>query len=185
MSNRIRFSRVAAASLLAMVLIAFFATQASPAAAPVQSAIKIGVVDTEKILLSSATGKNALASLKSSQEQAEAEVRRMQEEIKALQSRIANGRQSLSQDQLSQLNKQLEEKMQALRRWQDDATRTLNKKRDEVLATIDQKVMPVINRVGKEMGYTAVFRKFESGLIYVDDAIDVTAVVIQRLDAGR
>jgi len=28
-----------------------------------------------------------------------------------------------------------------------------------------------------------IFRKFESGLIYADDAIDITSAVVQRLDA--
>ncbi len=44
--------------------------------------------------------------------------------------------------------------------------------------------MPVINQVGKELGYNMIFRKFESGLIYADDALDITTQVIQRLDAA-
>ena len=48
---------------------------------------------------------------------------------------------------------------------------------------IDEKVMPVINQIGHEQGYTMIFRKFESGLIYADDAIDITSAVVQRLDA--
>jgi Skp family chaperone for outer membrane proteins len=42
----------------------------------------------------------------------------------------------------------------------------------------------VINQVGKDLGYTLIFRKFESGLIYADEAIDITSVVIQRLDTA-
>ncbi len=53
-----------------------------------------------------------------------------------------------------------------------------------MLAQIDQRVMPVINQVGKDLGYTLIFRKFESGLIYADEAIDITSVVIQRLDTA-
>ena len=184
MSNWIRFSYVATGSLMALALVALFATQVSPAAAPPDGAVKIGVIDTEKILLSSATGKAALASLKKAQETAEDEVRMMQNEIKDLQNKIQNGRQSLSQDQLAQLQKQLDDKIIALRRKQDDATRDLNKKRDEVLGEIDVRVMPVINQIGKDLGYTLVFRKFESGLIYADEATDITALVIQRLDTG-
>jgi hypothetical protein len=44
--------------------------------------------------------------------------------------------------------------------------------------------MPVINQVGKELGYTLIFRKFESGLIYADEAVDITASIIQRLDGA-
>ncbi len=34
------------------------------------------------------------------------------------------------------------------------------------------------------MGYTLIFRKFESGLIYADEAVDITKLVITRLDAA-
>ncbi len=44
--------------------------------------------------------------------------------------------------------------------------------------------MPVINQAGKDLGYTLIFRKFESGLIYADEAIDITTIIIQRLDAA-
>ena len=53
-----------------------------------------------------------------------------------------------------------------------------------MLGQIDQRVMPVINQAGKDLGYTLIFRKFESGLIYADEAIDITSVIIQRLDAA-
>jgi outer membrane protein len=95
-----------------------------------------------------------------------------------------DGRLSLAQDKLADLSKQYEEKEIVLKRAQDDATRELNKKRDDMLAQIDERVMPVINQVGKELGYTMIFRKFESGLIYADDTIDITNVVIQRLDSA-
>lgn len=171
----------AAAALLALALpVAARAQQ--PAAAPGQ--VKVAIIDTEKILLSSATGKKALADLKKLQEQKEGEVRAKAAELKDLQTKISEGRLSLAQDKLADLGKQYEEKEIALRRFQDDATRELNKKRDEVLAQIDQQVMPVINKAGKELGYTLIFRKFESGLIYADEAVDITNVIIQRLDGG-
>jgi outer membrane protein len=157
---------------------------AAPAPARPAGGIKIAVINTEQILLDSATGKKALADLKKLQEQKEGEIRAKQQEIKDLQAKASDGRLSLAQDKLAEMDKQLEDKMIALRRFQDDATRDLNKRKDDVLGQIDGKVMPVINQIGKEMGYTLIFRKFESGLIYADDAIDITPMVIQRLDGG-
>jgi Skp family chaperone for outer membrane proteins len=127
MSYQIRFFQVAVASLMALALVALFATRVLPAAAPPDSAVKIGVIDTEKILLSSATGKAALASMKRLQESKESEVRMMAQEIKDLQNKIQNGSQTLPQDQLAQLQKQLDDKQTALRRFQDDANRDLTK----------------------------------------------------------
>ncbi|HEX9944985.1 MAG TPA: OmpH family outer membrane protein [Thermoanaerobaculia bacterium] len=176
-------TRLAAAGLLTFALAApAVAQQAAPAPA---GPVKIAVIDTEKILLSSQAGKKALADLKKLQEQKENELRAKAQELKDLQSKITEGRLSLAQDKLADLSKQYEEKEIALRRQQDDATRELNKKRDEMLASIDQRVMPVINQAGKDLGYTLIFRKFESGLIYADDAVDITNVIIQRLDAAN
>lgn len=175
-----RLSRASLGIALAMAL-------AVPALAAAQAApgqIKIAVIDTEKILLNSQAGKRALAELKKLQEQKEKEGTAKQQEIKDLQAKIADGRLSLAQDKLEEMQKQLEDKVIALRRFQDDATRDLNKKRDDVLGSIDQQVMPVINQAGKELGYTLIFRKFESGLIYADEAVDITNAIIQRLDAG-
>jgi outer membrane protein len=165
------------------------AAPAAPAAAPAAAAgaaggaLRVAVIDTEKILLSSVAGKKAIAELKKIQEQKEAELRGRQQEIKDLQDKLAQGRLSLAQDKLAEMAKTLEDKEISLRRLSDDASRDLNKKKDDLLGSIDEKVMPVINQIGKEQGYTMIFRKFESGLIYADDAIDITGSVIQRLDA--
>lgn len=179
-------SRAAAAGLLSLALAApaaVTAQQAAPAATAAGQ-IKIAVIDTEKILLSSQAGKKALADLKKLQEAKENELRTRAQELKDLQTKISEGRLSLAQDKLADLSKQYEEKEIAVRRLQDDATRELNKKRDEMLAAIDSRVMPVINQAGKDLGYTLIFRKFESGLIYADEAVDITSVIIQRLDAA-
>lgn len=188
MSFQNPLSRVAAAGLLSLALAVPASAQgaAPAAAAPAPSGpIKIAVIDTEKILLSSTAGKKAVADLKKLQEQREAELRAKGQELKDLQQKISDGRLSLAQDKLADLSKQYEEKEIALRRQQDDATRELNKKRDEMLAQIDDRVMPVINQAGKDLGYTLIFRKFESGLIYADEAVDITSVIIQRLDAAN
>jgi outer membrane protein len=147
--------------------------------------IKIAVINTEQILLESAAGKRALADLKKAQDQKEAEIERHQKEIHDLQARIDDGRLSLAQDKLTDMEKQLEDKVITVRRMQDDANRELSKKKDDILGSVDQRVMPIINQLGKEMGYTLIFRKFESGLIYADDAVDITSFVIKRLDANQ
>jgi len=179
-----RHTRALLGLTLGLALAVPYAASAQPAAAPSSGAIKVAVIDTEKILVNSAAGKKALAELKTLQEAKEKEFGARQQEIKDLQAKISDGRLSLAQDKLDEMQKQLEDKVIAVRRLQDDATRDLTKKRDDVLGQIDQKVMPVINQVGKELGYTLIFRKFESGLIYADEAIDITDSVIKRLDTA-
>lgn len=172
---------------LSLALGAALLAGSAPASVQAQGAAaapKIAVIDTEQILLGSAAGKKVVADLKKLQETKEGELRTRQNEIKDLQTKLSEGRLSLAQDKLSAMEKDLEDKVIALRRLQDDANRDLTKKREELLGQIDQRVMPVINQVGKELGYTLIFRKFESGLIYADEAVDITKVIIQRLDAA-
>jgi len=165
------------------VLVLLAATFAAvPAAA---QELKIGIIDTERVLLQSETGKAALARLRELQQQKQAEIAGVQKEAEDLRTRISEGRLSLAEETLADLQQQLEEKGIALRRMQDDAGRELNKRRDEVLAEVDRKVMPIIQQVGKEQGYSMLFRKFESGLIYADESVDITAEIITRVDAGQ
>jgi outer membrane protein len=156
---------------------------ASTGAAP--GTIRIAIIDTEKILASSQVGKKVLADLKKLQETKEGEIRARAQEIKDLQDKINSGKLTLAEDKLAEIGKQIEDKEIGLRRMQDDATREFNKKKEELLQGIEEKVVPVIAKAGKELGYTLIFKKFESGLIYADEAVDITSEIVQRLDAAQ
>ena len=171
---RIPLRTVFAAALL------LTAAGAAPASA---QALKVAVINTEQVLLESETGKAVLAELRQVREAKEAEGQALQTEAEDLRKRLTEGRLSLAEDKIAQLEQQLEEKGIALRRFQDDASRELNKRRDEVLAGIDRKVLPIINQVGQEQGYSLIFRKFESGLVFASEEIDITGEIIRRLDA--
>jgi len=167
-----------------LVLVSLFLSLSLLAQSPPRP-LKVGVIDTEKILRNSVTGKAALADLKRLQDQKEAEVVVRQKAIKDLQAKISEGRLTLGQAKLGAMEKQLEDMMIGLRRFQDDATRDLTKKRDDILADVDDKVMPVIYQLAKEQSYSFIFRKFESGLIFADQSYDITDLIIRRLDAAK
>lgn len=154
---------------------------AAPLAAQGQ---KIAIIDTERVLSTSAVGKVALESLTALRQQKQQQGEALQKELDDLRARFEEGRLSLSEDKLAELQRQAEDKALAMRRFQDDANRELAQKRDEVLGEVDQKVMPVITRYGQQNGFDLIFRKFESGLIYANDAVDITDEVIAALDAG-
>ncbi len=175
--------RLSTRLLISLTLLVLVLTTA--AMAQDDAKIRIGVIDSEKVLSGSAFGKKALAELTAFQKQREDVLNLMINEVKDLQQKIANGRNSLSAQELGALQKQASDKLTAVGRAKDDATRTLQAKRDLFLQELDRKTMPVINQIAKEQGYQLIFRKFESGLIFADDALDITAQVIQKLDAGE
>ena len=80
--------------------------------------------------------------------------------------------------------KQLSDKKIAMQRFAQDADREVGEARDRALMELEGKIKPVIDQIGKEMGLAAIFNKFESGLVYASDAIDITDTVIQRFNGA-
>jgi outer membrane protein len=160
------------------------AALAAPALAQ-GAGLKIAIIDVQRIITDSTTGKAALAELQKYGKDQQDRLEAKRQEIQQLRSRISDGQLSLAQDKLDQMQKDLETKGIELRRASDDAQRDFNSHQEQALKGIEDKVMPIIQQIGKEGGYTMIFRKFESGLVFADDGIDITAQVITRLDGPK
>ncbi len=191
MPKRIRLSpsaplarRAALARGGAAALAAALVCVALPAGLSAQtiSPPKVAVIDVGRILTDSKSGQGAVLKLRSLQETKRAEDKAKQDAIKDLQNRIAEGRLSLSEERLAELQKDLEEQVIALQRFRDDADREMQKARDNAFAEIEKKVMPLINQVGIERGYTLIFNKFQSGLVFARDEVDITDLILERFD---
>lgn len=170
----------------APLVVAIVALAAAPSFA--QTAIgqaKIAVLDVRRILADSTAGKDALTRLQKLQQDKEGEGRTMQQELVDLENKIKQGRLSLAEDKLIAMQKEYEDKGIALRRFQDDANRELGKARDEAFAEIERRIMPIIDQVGRELGVTLIFNKFESGLVYADEGVDITAQVLAKFNAAK
>ena len=161
------------------------AALAIPALAQSSAPARVAVIDVNKVLSSSTAGKVAAAKLKQLQEDKMARAQKLDEEIKTLDNDINTKKISLSEEKLTDMAKQLSDKKIAMQRFAQDADRELGEARDRVMADLNQKIMPVVDQIGKEMGLAAIFNKFESGLVYASDAIDITDVVIKRFNDAQ
>jgi outer membrane protein len=161
------------------------AALAIPALAQSSAPARVAVIDVNKVLQSSAAGKAAAAKLKQTQDAKMAQAQKMDEEIRALDSDINTKKISLSEEKLADMQKQLSDKKIAMQRFAQDADRELGEARDRVMQDLNAKIMPVVDQIGKEMGLAAIFNKFESGLIYASDAIDITDVVVKRFNDAQ
>ncbi len=164
------------------LVLTFFAVV--PAGAQ-ETTLKIAIIDVQKIITESRTGKTALAGLETFSKAEQAKLQAQSEEIKQLRDRISQGSLSLAQEALAELQQEMEAKTTTLRRSSEDANQRVEKKQQDTLRGIEAKVMPVIQQVGRDEGYTMILRKFESGLIFASERIDITARVIELLDAAN
>ena len=161
------------------------AALAIPALAQSTAPMRVAVIDVNKVLSSSAAGKAASARLKQLQDQKMAQAQKLDDEIRTLDNDINTKKLSLSEEKLADMTKQLSDKKIAMQRFAQDADRELGEARDRAMAELNTKIMPVVDKLGKEMGLAAIFNKFESGLIYASDAIDITDRVITEFNSQQ
>lgn len=161
------------------------AALAIPAFAQTSVPARVAVIDVQKVLQQSTAGKAAYDRLKKMQDDRVARAQKMQEEVTAIENDMNSKKLSLSEDKLNEMAKQASDKKIAMQRYAQDADREVSEARDKELAALEGKIKPVIDSIGKEMGLAAIFNKFESGLVYASDAIDITDTVIKRFDAAN
>lgn len=143
---------------------------------------RVAVVDVNKVLMTTKAGKASYDKLKKQQDASVAKAKQMDEEISKLDADISSKALTLSEDKLTEMKKQLADKKIAMQRYAQDADREIAESRDRELASLETRVKPVIDSVAKEMGIEAIFNKFESGLVFASDNIDVTDAVVKKFN---
>jgi outer membrane protein len=154
--------------------------QAAPASPPAAAGpLRIGVINVERLVQESALGKEAFNRVKRINDQKKEEGDKLQKELRDLEQKLADQGSALADDKRETLQKSYQEKAIAFKRFQDDATRELDTAQKKELGELERRVFPVINQVGKEKGYTMIFNKFQAGLLYADDTVDLTDEVLR------
>lgn len=154
-------------------------------ALPAGAQTTVAVIDVQRVVTDSDPGKEALQRLRTLQDEKIAEGRNLQTELEALRDQVNKQRLTLSEQKLEEMTGQIEDKAIALQRFEDDAKRSLEEARRTTLGRLEERIMPIINQVGKERGLTLIFNKFQSGLVYADDAVDITDDVIRRFNTAE
>lgn len=148
--------------------------------------IKIGVVDSNRIIQESVAGKSFLNAL-------EAKRLQIQEDIAARDAKLREDQQnyqrqmfSLSEEARSRTEKELQQRQLELQRMREDADRELRSFYTDGIVDIERKVMPIIEQVAKEKGLSLVLENApQRGMLFVDPSIDITDEVIARFDSTQ
>ncbi|MCC6132719.1 MAG: OmpH family outer membrane protein [Acidobacteria bacterium] len=164
-------------------LSALLALSALVAAGPALAQAKIGVIDVQRVVADSAVGKESLAKIQRVASGKQDEVTKRQKDLRDLETKIQEQNKTLSAEALEKLQKDYQNKAVELKRFQDDAQRELEELQRKELSEFEKQVMPVIDAVAKEKGYNLVFNKFQSGLLFADEASDLTDEVVKAFNS--
>ena len=128
-------------------------------------------------------GKEIKGRLMKLQEEKIAEGKKLSDEFDGVRKQLATQAATLSDAKISELQKRGEDLKVQLDRFQEDARQQLMEAQRKEFAELEKQVMPLINELSREMKFLMVFNKYQSGLIYADESVDVTDKVLVRFNS--
>lgn len=143
--------------------------------------VKIGIVNAQEVLMKTKLGAKVQKKLEALQKKKQQELMTKQNEIKKLEKDVLSP--ALNNDTRQKKSEELAAKRTQLKRFYEDAQREVQRESAKELAALEKQIMPLINKIGKQKGYTAIFDRDRSGLVYYDKAADITKEIITALDA--
>lgn len=165
--------------LPAVVLLLLAAFVADAQEAP---KVNVAVIDVQQVVNESAAGKETMARLRKLQDEKVAEGRRKADELEMLRKQLGTQRATLTEAKIADLEKQAEDKQVELQRFSDDTKEFLAEAQRRELDALEKQIMPIINELGRELKIQLIFNKFQSGLVYADEAVDITEQVVRRFN---
>jgi len=180
-SRFVSFAAGIATVVVAASLIAWASGQGTSATPP---PTRIATIDVQKVLTTSNVGKAATARMKKLQDDRMAKAKEMSGELAKLENEIKTKKSTLLPAEIRRLEKQRADKRAAMMQFAQAAEKELGEARDKELGEINTQTLPVVQAMAKEMALAAVFNKFESGMIYSADSLDITDAVIARMNAA-
>ncbi len=167
------------------------AQQAAPAPQPQAQAprpfpegAKIAYVDLNQIASQSKEGQAAGERIKQLQAKIQADLESRQKAMQAAQQKLEQGGALLSDSARAQQAKEIERMQIDLQRATQDAQQEVNEFTQELQFEFQQKLLPVIAQVANAKGLHFIFSIADSGVVYVDPGLNVTADVIAALDSA-
>ena len=167
------------------IILVFFFVASFVSAAVAQESPKVGVINSQDVLERSAEGKRVIARLQERDKKNQADITKIDEEIRQLETRISTQRLTLSEEALDQLNIDLEKKRTARNRMAEDSYRDFQELQVKLFNKVQSELIPLIEQLGKEKGIDIIFDLGKSGAVYFNPTIDITEEVIKRYDASK
>ena len=147
-----------------------------------QMPVKVAVIDVDRVIMESSAGKEVFKRLQKLQQDKFAEAKQFEQSLAELEKKLSEQRFVLSEDKLTQLRKQYEDKRIDYDRFKDDSQRDMDESRKSELQNLEKKIMPIIDQMGREGNYALIFNKYNSGLVFAADSVDITDEVLLRFN---
>ena len=146
-----------------------------------QEAFKIGVVNTEEVLKSSAAATKATDTLRAAGEKLQKKLERINGEIRTLQEKKAKTELFVEEAQTADLDQEILQKQQEFQREREIGQQLLIDEERKLLEPIYKSLEDLIIKVGKDENYDIILEK-RLITLYVKEKYDLTQRLIDLMN---
>jgi outer membrane protein len=159
------------------------APQAAPAPpAKFPEGAKYAFINIQRIASESSEGKSSSLRIEALRAKKASDLTEKNKTVEALQAKQRSA--VMSEAAAAQVQKDIDKTQVDIQRMTQDAQAELQDLQNELQLDFQRKVGPVIEAVAREKGLQLLFSQGDSGLVWADQGLDLTAEVIRRLDAA-
>jgi outer membrane protein len=151
-------------------------------AATASAEIKIGFVDMKGVIAKSESGSKAMEQLKSQFKDMKDNLDAQKKSLDALKDELQKQSMMLSQEAKLDKEAQYKRKVRDFQDMGQNYQRKLQQAEQSLSKPIIDKLLAVVQDYGKKNGFTAIFDKQASGLVFHQDSVDVTNAIIAELN---
>jgi outer membrane protein len=140
--------------------------------------LKLGVVNTARILNEAPQVKEARERLKSEFAEREQALSKIRDELKNKEEKLQRDGAIMSDEQRRQLEHDLVNGKRDFVRAQNEFREDLNIRQNEIFSKVQHDIQQVIHQLASEQQYDLILENF----VYASDKVDITNLVLQRLN---
>lgn len=177
------FRKIAGMCLIVTLLVAPVAVTA---AQPNAGNVKAAYVNMQRVLESDSSYQNAIQDLEQYRKDLKNRIQSQREELQKMRENLKEEGSLLSEQQRKKKQQKMAQQMQALQQRAQQSQQELQMKKQELLAPVLKKIDPVVREVAEENGYNVIYsygRSDNPNVLWVDDELNITEQIIERLDS--
>jgi Skp family chaperone for outer membrane proteins len=166
------------------VLLLVPALRAQSTGAAVAPPTKVGVINVQVAITSTAEGKQAANEMQAQFAPRQTELDNLRKEIEEVQTRLRTGSNALSDEERARLAAQGDRNTRVFQRKQQESQDDFNEAQREIVDRIGRKMVEILDKYSRENGYAIIFDTSAQStpVIYAANQIDVTQDIIHIYD---
>ncbi len=173
------------AAALSLPMLALAQAPAAPTTAPAAiGPAKIAWINLEMAIFNSDEGKKEFGLVQKFVDDKNAQLEALKKELDTLKNQLQIQGQKLTDEARADLEEQIEAKDTALQRFQQDTQKEIDARRVKTTNYIGRKMLPVIEKLAKEKGLTAISNITQADL-YLDPSLILTDELIKAYNAAN